>query len=146
MTARFERFDPTPGGSYRLILTYADPTDSGAKRSANSDVVEARYVEIVQDDRVVHTVVCVSDDPAFSGTMTMKWAEPNWTAGTLVDFIADDVPAGISAEDHTAGMAAWLAGSLRLQPPFVSALTASDSANRDCGPSRSGFLHRRVGR
>jgi hypothetical protein len=59
--------DPTPGGSHRLILTYEDPTDSGAKSSANSDIVEARYVEIVQDDRVVQAVDFVSDDPTFAG-------------------------------------------------------------------------------
>jgi hypothetical protein len=26
MTGRFERFDARPGGSYRLVLTYADPS------------------------------------------------------------------------------------------------------------------------
>ena len=42
MTARFERFDPTPGGSYRMVLTYADPTDSRGESSADSDIVEAK--------------------------------------------------------------------------------------------------------
>jgi uncharacterized protein YndB with AHSA1/START domain len=31
MAARFERFDPTSGGSYRLVLTYTDPADSPGK-------------------------------------------------------------------------------------------------------------------
>ena len=47
MTARFESFDPTPGGSYRVVLTYADPTDARGKSSADSDIVEARYVDMV---------------------------------------------------------------------------------------------------
>lgn len=108
MTGRFERFDPTPGGSYRLILTYADPTNAGAKSSADSDIVEARFVEVVPDDRVVQAVDFVSDDPAFAGTMLMTWAVHAVDDGTRVEFIADDVPTGISADDHAAGMASSL--------------------------------------
>jgi uncharacterized protein YndB with AHSA1/START domain len=108
MTARFERFDPVPGGSYRMVLTYADAPVDGAKSSADSDIVEARFVDIVQDDRVVQAVDFVSDDPAFAGTMTMTWAVRAVDDGTLVEFVADDVPVGISAEDHSAGMTSSL--------------------------------------
>ena len=108
MTARFERFDATPGGSYRLVLTYASPTGSGGKSSADSDIVEARYVDIVGNDRVVQAVDFVSDDPAFAGTMTMTWAVRAEEGGTCVEFIADEVPDGISAEDHAAGLASSL--------------------------------------
>lgn len=110
MTAMFERFDPTPGGSYRLILTYADPTSSPGKSSADSDsdIVEARYVDVVHNDRVVQEVDFVSDDQAFAGTMTMTWAVHAADGGTTVDFVADEVPAGISAEDHAAGLVSSL--------------------------------------
>jgi len=108
MTARFERFDPRPGGSYRLILTYTDPTDAGGKSSADSDIVEVRYVDIVDNDRVVQSVDFVSDDPAFAGTMTMTWAVVSVDGGTRVEITADDVPDGIAAADHAAGMASSL--------------------------------------
>ena len=108
MTARFERFDPTPGGSYRLVLTYADPTESHGKSSAESDVVEARYVDIVPNDHVVQTVDFVSDDPAFAGTMTMTWAVFEVDCGTRVEITAVGVPDGISAEDHATGLASSL--------------------------------------
>ena len=62
----------------------------------------------MQNDRVVQAVDFVSDDPAFAGTMTMTWAVYAVDDGTLVEFIADDVPVGISAEDHAAGMTASL--------------------------------------
>src|SRR3954469_13120897 len=71
MTATFEQFDATPGGSYRLVLTYTDAAEARGKSSADSDMVEARYVEIVPDDRVVQAVDFVAEDPAFAGTMTM---------------------------------------------------------------------------
>jgi uncharacterized protein YndB with AHSA1/START domain len=104
MTARFERFDPRPGGSYRLVLTYADPGDSRGKSSAHSDIVEARYVDIVPNVRVVQAVDFVSDDPEFAGTMTMTWAAVAVDGGTRVDITADDVPDGISADDHATGL------------------------------------------
>ena len=108
MTARFERFEPAPGGSYRLVLTYADPTHVRGKSSADSDIVEARYVEIVPNDRVVQAVDFVSDDPAFAGTMTMTWAVRAVDGGTRVDITADDVPDGISVVDHAAGLSSSL--------------------------------------
>ncbi len=108
MTGAFERFDPRPGGSYRLTLTYDDPTDAQGKSSVDSDVVEVRYLDIVPGDRVVQAVDFVSDDPAFDGTMTMTWKVQDVDGGTHVDITADDVPDGIAAEDHAAGIASSL--------------------------------------
>ena len=71
MTGRFERFDPTPGGSYRLVLTYADASTSPGKNTSDSDVVEVRFLDIVANDRVVQAVDFESDAPEFAGTMTM---------------------------------------------------------------------------
>src|SRR6186997_1914663 len=62
MTARFEQFNAAPGGSYRLILTYTDPADARGKSSADSDIVEARYVDSAVNDRVLQAVDFVSDD------------------------------------------------------------------------------------
>ena len=109
MSGRFERFDARPGGSYRLVLTYADATAAPGKTTADSDVVEARFVELTPGVRVVQAVDFVSDDPAQSGTMTMTWEVTPVDQGTRVDFRADDVPPGISPADHAAGMSSSLA-------------------------------------
>lgn len=108
MTAKFERFDPRPAGSYRLVLTYADSAEAPGKSSADSDIVDARYVEIVPNVHVIQAVDFVSDDPAFAGTMTMTWAVESMDGGTRVDVVADHVPDGISADDHAAGLASSL--------------------------------------
>jgi uncharacterized protein YndB with AHSA1/START domain len=108
MTATFERFDPTPGGSYRMILTYVDQATAAGKSSADSDIVEVRFVDVVPDDRIVQMVDFVSDDPAFAGTMTMTWSVRSVDGGTRVDIVAEDVPDGISADDHAAGLASSL--------------------------------------
>jgi uncharacterized protein YndB with AHSA1/START domain len=109
MTARFERFDPSPGGSYRLVLTYADPAAAPrGKSSADSDIVDVRYLDIVPSNRVVQAVDFVADDPNFAGTMTMTWTVHEDGNGTRVEIVADDVPDGISAEDHAVGLASSL--------------------------------------
>ncbi|GAA2910970.1 hypothetical protein Acy02nite_75460 [Actinoplanes cyaneus] len=108
MTGRFERFDAKPGGSYRLVLTYADASAAPGKTTADSDVVEAHFVDIVPGVRVVQAVTFVSDDPAQAGTMTMTWEVTAVEQGTRVEFRAEDVPAGISAEDHAAGLTSSL--------------------------------------
>jgi uncharacterized protein YndB with AHSA1/START domain len=109
MTARFERFDPRPGGSYLLVLTYLDASRAQGKATTDSDIVEARYIDIVPDVRVVQAVDFESNDPAFDSTMTMTWEVTAIDGGTRVDVTADDVPDGISAEDHAAGLASSLA-------------------------------------
>jgi uncharacterized protein YndB with AHSA1/START domain len=100
MSGKFEPFDARPGGSYRLVLTYQDALTAPGKATAHSDIVEARFVDIVPGVRVVQVVDFVSDDPAYVGTMTMTWEVTDVDAATRVDIRADDVPAGISAEDH----------------------------------------------
>jgi len=108
MSARFERFDVRPGGSYRMVLTYADASAAPGKATGDSDIVEARFVDIVPGARVVQAVDFVSDDPAYAGTMIMTWEVTPVEAGTRVDIRADEVPDGISAEDHAAGLASSL--------------------------------------
>ena len=108
MTGSFERFDARPGGSYRMVLTYPEASGAPGKATTDSDIVEARFTGIVPGERVVQAVDFVSDDPAYAGTMTMTWQVTAVDAGTRVDIVAEDVPDGISAEDHAAGLASAL--------------------------------------
>ena len=108
MTGRFENFDSTPGGSYRLVLTYAGAAASPGKSSADSDIVDVRFVDIVANERVVQAVDFVADAPEFAGTMRMTWTVQEDAGGTLVEIVADDVPDGISSADHAVGLASSL--------------------------------------
>ena len=109
MSGRFERFDPRPGGTYRLVLTYSDAAASQGKATLGSDIVEARFIDIVPGVSVVQEVDFVSDDPTYAGTMKMTWETTEVENGTRVDITASDVPDGISKEDHAAGLASSLA-------------------------------------
>jgi len=107
MTGRFEAFDPRPGGRYGMTLTYEDSSIFG-KSGGASDVIVGQFVELTPNVRVVQSVVFDSDDPAFAGTMTMTWELRPADGGTEVVFRADNVPEGISADDHATGMNASL--------------------------------------
>jgi uncharacterized protein YndB with AHSA1/START domain len=109
MTGRFDRFDARPGGSYRMVLAYTDASTARGKATADSDIVEARFVDLIPGVRVVQAVDFVSSDPRYAGTMTMTWEVARGDDGTRVEIRADNVPAGISAEDHAAGLASSLA-------------------------------------
>lgn len=112
MTGRIDHFDLRPGGTYRMVLTYDDPAVAG-KSGGGADVVEARFVAIEPGLRVVQAVEFASDDPAMAGTMTMTWTVSPTATGSAVEIRAEDVPDGISAEDHAEGMASSLANLAR---------------------------------
>lgn len=104
MTGRFDRFDLSPGGGFRMTLTYADPAGAPGKTSADSDTVEVRFAEIVPERLLVQLAVFEAEDPAFAGEMRMSWALSPAAGGTEVTVTAENVPPGISAEDHDAGL------------------------------------------
>jgi len=118
MTGRFERFDARPGGSYRMVLNYQDASTGPGKTTADSDIVEARFIDIVPGVRVVQAVTFVADDPDLAGTMTMTWEVTATDEGTRMDIRAEQVPDGISAEDHAAGLASSLANLAGYVEPY----------------------------
>ena len=109
MSARMERYDLRVGGGYRMVLTYDAPAGETGKSTADSDVVEATFVELVDGERVVEAIEFESDDEAFAGTMTMTWQLEPLVAGTEVSIVAAGVPTGISPIDHATGMQSSLA-------------------------------------
>jgi uncharacterized protein YndB with AHSA1/START domain len=118
MSGRFDHFDARPGGSYRLVLSYEDAAEGHGKTTSDSDVADVRFVEIQPDTRLVQAVDFVSDDPSFVGTMTLTWDLRPAGEATLVEIRAENVPVGISPEDHAVGMAS----SLSNLAAFVEAL------------------------
>lgn len=105
-TGRVDVLEPRVGGRFRVTLTFQAAT---GKSSENTDVVDGRFVDLVPGKRIVQAFEFVSDDPAFSGTMTMDWGLEAVVGGTDVTVVADDVPAGISKTDHEEGLASTLA-------------------------------------
>ncbi|MGW4205207.1 SRPBCC family protein [Streptomyces sp. NPDC004726] len=109
MRGRVERWDPRPGGGFRMVLTYLDPSDSPGKTSDATDVVEVEFADLVPPERVVQRAVFEADDPSFAGTMTMIWSLAAVGDETEVTVTATGVPPGIDQADHETGIASSLA-------------------------------------
>jgi uncharacterized protein YndB with AHSA1/START domain len=109
MTARLLRFDLREGGSYRMALTYCgdDPSVRG-KTAKDTDVVDGRFLDVVQDARIVQLVKFESDDPAFAGEMKMTWTLSPAGSVTKVSIICENVPEGIRREEHDAALRSTL--------------------------------------
>lgn len=103
MSGEMFEFDPRPGGRYRMALRYGDPALAG-KSGGNEDVVEARFVALEPDRRIVQAVDFVSDDPLFAGTMIMSWILEPLGKETQVSIVAENVPPGIAKADHDEGL------------------------------------------
>ena len=109
MKGRIDRFEPRVGGTYRMVLTYEEPAHSGhGKTTDQSDAVEGRFVELIPDRLIAQAVEFESDDPAFAGEMKITWTFTAAPGGTEVAVRCENVPPGISAEDHAAGLASSL--------------------------------------
>jgi uncharacterized protein YndB with AHSA1/START domain len=108
MMASVEHFSPGVGGGFRMVLTYLDASGHG-KTSETTDVTNVEFVDLIPDEKIVQQVRFTSDDAGFAGTMTMTWELQAQPSGTLVSIAATNVPPGISAADHEAGLASSLA-------------------------------------
>jgi uncharacterized protein YndB with AHSA1/START domain len=107
MRAEIGVFEPREGGAYEMTMLYEEAGHAG-KSSENADAVRGRFVELVPDRRIVQEVEFESPDPAFAGIMTMTWELRSVPGGTQVEVRAEDVPPGISQEDHLAGIGSTL--------------------------------------
>jgi uncharacterized protein YndB with AHSA1/START domain len=70
MTSHVHAFDAREGGSYRISLTYDDPTAAG-KTTAHTDTYHGRFAKLVTDEQVVEVVEFETADPALRGEMTI---------------------------------------------------------------------------
>lgn len=87
-----------------MALVYSDTDHSRGKRTTDTDIVVARFIELIPNEKIVEAVEFESDDPALVGTMTMTAVFTPIANGTKVTFTAENVPTGISDVDHRTGM------------------------------------------
>lgn len=104
MSGRALEYDFTVGGQYRIELKYGAQTRGLGKTSKRTDITEGRFVELAPGKRIKQTVEFESDDQEFAGQMMMTWSFEQAAGGTLVTVAAENVPSGISKEDHNAGL------------------------------------------
>jgi uncharacterized protein YndB with AHSA1/START domain len=102
MTSHVHTFDPQEGGSFRISLTYDEPTETG-KTSAHTDTYHGRFVKLVPNEQVVEVVEFETADPALRGEMTITITLADADGGTEVVAVHDGLPPGLSPADNELG-------------------------------------------
>lgn len=108
MTGQIDRLDLRTGGAFRMVLRHDDPAIAG-KSGGGEDMIAGEFLAVDPPRHLAFASRFASDDLAMQGTMRMDWHFDAEGAGTRLRLVATDVPPGISAADHAAGMGASLA-------------------------------------
>lgn len=113
MTSVVHEFEPRVGGPIRISLTYDEPTGAG-KTTVHTDTWRGRFVELVPDERVVHSVEFETDDPGMKGAMTVAMSISDRDGGSELVAVHDSLPSALSPADNELGWRLSLAKLARL--------------------------------
>ena len=102
MTSEIHEFDAREGGTFRISLTYDEPTGTG-KTTAHTDTYHGHFVELVPNEQVVEVVEFETDDPAMQGEMTITITLTDADCVTDVSAVHDNLPPGLSTADNDLG-------------------------------------------
>jgi uncharacterized protein YndB with AHSA1/START domain len=102
MTSHVHAFDAREGGSFRISLTYDEPTGTG-KTTAHTDTYHGRFVKLVTNELVVEVVEFETADPTLRGEMTITIVLADADGGTDVLAVHDGLPPGLPPDDNEAG-------------------------------------------
>jgi len=102
MTSKVHAFEPLEGGSFRISLTYDEPTGTG-KSTAHTDTFHGRFVKLVPNEKVVEVVEFETTDPTMRGEMTITFTLADADGGTDILAEHDGLPPGLSPADNEVG-------------------------------------------
>jgi len=102
MTSEVHSFDAVVHGTFRISLTYDEPTGTG-KTTAQTDSFHGRFVRLTPDREVVQVVEFETDDPALQGEMTITYSLTGAGDGTDLVGTHEGLPEGVRPEDNEVG-------------------------------------------
>src|SRR5258708_2580123 len=83
MTSHVHDGDAREGGSFRVSLTYDEPTGTG-KTNTHTDTYHGHFAKLVTNEKVVEVLEFETADPELSGTMTITTMLADANGGTDV--------------------------------------------------------------
>ncbi|HEU5036903.1 MAG TPA: SRPBCC domain-containing protein [Nocardioides sp.] len=113
MRGEVHELDARVGGRIRISLTYDDPSAAG-KSAGATDTYAGRFLELVEDERVVELVGFEADDPDLAGVITMTTTLRDVDGGTEVVLRLDGMPDAVPPADNETGTRMALAKLARL--------------------------------
>jgi uncharacterized protein YndB with AHSA1/START domain len=102
MTSEVHSFDAREGGTFRISLTYDEPTTAG-KTTSQTDTFHGRFVKLVPDTEMIQAVEFESDDPSMAGEMTITYTLADADGGTEVVGVHENIPPGVAPADNELG-------------------------------------------
>ncbi len=102
MTCTVHTFDAREGGTFRISLTYDEPTETG-KTTAHTDTYRGRFTKLVPNEQVVEVDEFETEDPALRGEMTITFTLTDSDDGTLLLAVHEGLPPGVSSADNETG-------------------------------------------
>ena len=94
MTSHVHAFEPREGGSFRISLTYDEPTGTG-KTTAHTDTYHGRFVKLVANEQVVEVVEFETANSEMRGEMTITISLADADGGGIdVLAVHDGLPPG----------------------------------------------------
>lgn len=102
MTCEVHHFEAREGGTFRISLTYDQPTDAG-KTTRQTDTYQGRFEKLVPNEKVVEVDVFETTDPTMQGEMTITYTLADTEEGTVLHAIHEGVPDGVSPADNEYG-------------------------------------------
>ncbi len=102
MTCQIHAFDAREGGSFRISLTYDEPSGSG-KTTAHTDTYRGRFVTLVPNEQIVEVDEFETTDPSMRGEMTITIALSDADGGTDLVAVHEGLPPGVAPADNETG-------------------------------------------
>lgn len=102
MTCQVHEFDAHEGGSFRISLTYDDPTRTG-KTEARTDTYHGKFLKLVAHEQVVEVIEFETTDLALGGQQTITATLRESSGGADVVVVHDGLPPGAAPADNELG-------------------------------------------
>jgi uncharacterized protein YndB with AHSA1/START domain len=102
MTSHVHLFDAQEGGTFRISLTYDEPTGTG-KTTAHTDTYHGQFVKLVPNEQVVEVMEFETADATMQGEMTVTFTLTDAQGGTELLAVHDNLPPGLSPKDNETG-------------------------------------------
>jgi uncharacterized protein YndB with AHSA1/START domain len=114
MTSHVHSFDAREGGTFRISLSYDQPTTAG-KTTAQTDTFHGRFARLVPGAEVVQVVEFETDNPAMQGEMTITYTLTDAAdGGTDLVGVHENLPPGVAPADNELGTSMSIAKLAKL--------------------------------
>lgn len=102
MTSHVHVFNAHEGGSFRITLSYDEPTATG-KTTAHTDTYRGHFVRLVPNEQVVEVMEFETTDATMRGEMMVTFTLTDADGDTDVLAVHDNLPPGVSPADNEIG-------------------------------------------